>query len=378
MRLIGCVRAQHARRQSSVEAGALSIGLALSILLSWTAPAAADTPQQTCDKLAGDTVPLERVDAAGAVPACAAAVQAAPGTPRLEYEYGRALEKSGSIDPAKQMYQWASDDGFAPATTALARINAQPSAATTSESESRRQIASRLEALADVASRIAKTAPRDHDDPTAALALAGLDPAAILKWVQMNTRLLAYIGTLRGSSGVLMDRAGNSLDRSLLLADLLKRAGNDVRIARAQLDAPAAAALRAQIQGSTPGPHLPPSLDRSELLKAVNDPQLDHSVVEKAVDQTIADNQRFQASVKELYGKVYPAVMDAIGNDPKRDQQIAADAEVALRDHFWVQRRVASGWDDLDPDAELVHNLTPATTFAPDQRRQFVLSAAYF
>jgi hypothetical protein len=367
MRLIGCVTAQHGRRQSSVEAGALSIGLALSVLLTWTAPAAADTPQQTCDKLAGDPVPLERVDSAGAVPACAAAVQAAPGMPRLEYEYGRALEKFGSIDAAKQMYQWASDDGFAPATMALARIKGGPSSPTTNESESHRQIALQLDALADVASRIAKTAPRDHDDPTAALALAGLDPAAILNWVQTNTRLIAYAGTLRGSSGVLMDRAGNSLDRSLLLADLLKRAGNEVRIARAQLDAPVAAGLRAQVQASTPGPRLPSSLDRSELLKAVNDSQLDRSLVEKVVDQTIADNERFQASVKDLYGKVYPALMAAIGNDPKRDQQIAADAEAALRDHFWVQRRVASGWDDLDPDAELVHKLTPATTFAADQ-----------
>ena len=44
------------------------------------------------------------------------------------------------------------------------------------------------------------------------------------------------------------------------------------------------------------------------------------------------DDQRFQTSVKDLYGKVYPAVLEAIGNDPKRDQQIASDAEAALRE----------------------------------------------
>jgi hypothetical protein len=368
MRLIGSVTTQHDRRQSSVEAGALSIGLALSVLLSCAAPAAADTPQQTCDRLAGDTVPLERVDAAGALAACAEAVQAAPGTPRLEYEYGRALEKSGSVDPAKQMYQWASDDGFAPATAALARINAQPASATMSESESRRKTASQLDALADIAGTIAKTAPRDHDDPIAVLELSGLDPAAILKWVQTNTRLLPYVGTLRGSAGVLMDRAGNSLDRSLLLADLLHRAGYEVRLARAQLDPQAAAALRTRMAAAVPKPELPAPPSRAELLKQIgNDPRLDRAMVETTVDQAVAEQQRFDAQVRDLYGKVLPAVMKALGNDSERDRRLVADVEAALRDHFWVQRREANGWQDLDADADVLHQLAPAETLEPDR-----------
>jgi hypothetical protein len=232
----------------------------------------------------------------------------------------------------------------------------------------REQMASRLDALAEVAQRVANEAPRDHDDPGAVLAKTGKDPAAIVAWVRTNTREIAYVGMLRGSSGVLMDRAGNSLDRSMLLADLLRRAGNDVRLARAQLDPKLAAALRAQMEASIPKPSAPAPLDRAALLKQIgNDPRLDPAMVQKATDRTIARNQQFEATVKDLYGKVYPAVMQALGNDPKRDEKIAADTDAALRDHFWVQRHIAGGWEDLDPDADVVHKLTPEATLTPEQ-----------
>jgi hypothetical protein len=78
-----------------------SIARVVALTVLAIGPAVAETPQDTCDRLVSETVLMEQVDAATAVSACAAAVKAAPGTPRLEYEYGRALEKSGSIDQAK-------------------------------------------------------------------------------------------------------------------------------------------------------------------------------------------------------------------------------------------------------------------------------------
>jgi hypothetical protein len=45
----------------------------------------------------------------------------------------------------------------------------------------------------------------------------GRDPQVLFEWVRDNTWWIPYRGVLRGPAGVLMDRLGNSLDRSLLL-----------------------------------------------------------------------------------------------------------------------------------------------------------------
>jgi len=77
--------------------------------------------------------------------------------------------------------------------------------------------------------------PRDTFDPAAVIEQVGRDPDNLLKWVREQTSWVPYRGCLRGASGVLMDRVGNSLDRSVLLCDLLKSAGFSVRLARADL-----------------------------------------------------------------------------------------------------------------------------------------------
>src|SRR5690554_1427378 len=76
--------------------------------------------------------------------------------------------------------------------------------------------------------------PKDSFDMEAALARIGAtDPAAIFEWVRDNTGFVAYRGALKGASGVLMDRQGNSLDRALLLERLLETAGHRTALARA-------------------------------------------------------------------------------------------------------------------------------------------------
>ena len=77
----------------------------------------------------------------------------------------------------------------------------------------------------------------EEGDCNAALArvLVGKDPEALRRWVVTQTRWVPYRGCLRGAIGVLMDRRGNHLDRSLLLAELLAQSGSEVRLARASL-----------------------------------------------------------------------------------------------------------------------------------------------
>src|SRR5437867_2843850 len=52
--------------------------------------------------------------------------------------------------------------------------------------------------------------PRDTFDPAAVIEQVGRDPDNLLKWVREQTSWVPYRGCLRGASGVLMDRVGNS------------------------------------------------------------------------------------------------------------------------------------------------------------------------
>jgi len=69
-----------------------------------------------CDRLAAfphdperlaDGVPYERIMAAEAINACAAATKAEPGSGRIWFQYGRALERGGAVKPAIDAYQTA-------------------------------------------------------------------------------------------------------------------------------------------------------------------------------------------------------------------------------------------------------------------------------
>ncbi len=94
------------------------------------------------------------------------------------------------------------------------------------------QVERGLEALAEEAQQI----PRDSFDLQAIIVQVGKDPGDLFEWVRDHTYWVPYRGSLRGPLGVLMDRTGNSLDRSLLLAELLRLAGGEARLAHAQLD----------------------------------------------------------------------------------------------------------------------------------------------
>ena len=59
----------------------------------------------------------------------------------------------------------------------------------------------------------------------------GRDPARTFAWVRDHTYWIPNHGILRGAVGVLMDRQGDSLDRALLLATMLKDEAQTVRLA---------------------------------------------------------------------------------------------------------------------------------------------------
>src|SRR5262245_56819976 len=103
--------------------------------------------------------------------------------------------------------------------------------------------ADRLDAWFQGLEQDTKELPRDSFDPKAIVDRVGSDPQKLYEWVRDQTTLVAYRGTLRGPSGVLMDRVGNSLDRALLLCELLRLAGLEVQLAHGTLSAEQAAEL---------------------------------------------------------------------------------------------------------------------------------------
>lgn len=98
----------------TVSAAALCLGL--------VGAAAADPAVARCDALAADPLDASRpaavtgiafasLDASEAVPACAAAIQAEPGMPRLQYQMGRAHLARGEIEPALDAFAVAAEAG---------------------------------------------------------------------------------------------------------------------------------------------------------------------------------------------------------------------------------------------------------------------------
>jgi hypothetical protein len=163
---------------------------------------------------------------------------------------------------------------------------------------------------------VTRTMPRDGFDPDAVAARVGDDPAALLIWVQQHTTWVPYRGALRGPSAVLMDGAGNDLDRSLLLARLVSRGGRDVRLVHVVLtDDQANERLTRVASQGVPSSAPPAGQGMAEV------------------------DARVTAGVASLAANVGTTV----GAGPDAAQLDAA------HDHWWVQQRKGGAdWTDLD------------------------------
>lgn len=200
-----------------------------------------------------------------------------------------------------------------------------------------------------------KTRPRDRWDAEYVVAQTGRDSRALFTWVRDNTLWIPYRGILRGPTGVLMDRQGNSLDRALLLATLLKNAGHAVRLAHAELsDSQALAMLTGT--NSTPTSHFrseapPPSV--SSVRAAAARYNLDASAIEETMrtreGAVAAVASALDARVTDQTRRLVQAVDR---RNQRNDWQTRFDRALsARRDHWWVQIDSSGTWSDLDIDA---------------------------
>ena len=197
-----------------------------------------------------------------------------------------------------------------------------------------------------------REAPRYRWDPEYVVTQVGRNPDSLYRWVQENTSWIPYRGVLRGPIGVLMDRQGNSLDRALLLADLLRRAGHSVRLARTEIPIERAQAMLPELVAER--------RESAALEQVAGDPvSISESAKRygldgKAIEQTL---EKYDEATADLLKRVEERVasqttrlfeiVDAIG--PFAEWKSRADSALAmLRDHWWVQVETDSSWTDVD------------------------------
>ena len=225
----------------------------------------------------------------------------------------------------------------------------------------RRSAADELNRLLNGLNTIDKEGPRDTFDVAAVVANVGRDPVKLFEWVRDQTFWVPYQGALRGPVGVLMDRVGSSLDRSLLLAELLRNAGHQVRLVHAALSPEQAMNLIGKVRPL-------PENWLANVDAAVDEQKFQDQLTDFSTRFGL-DADRFKASsnraavqadriAEDAVGRIAeqaPAVMDAINlpapTEPP-DKASAApmqDAVAAAQDLWWVALEQNGSWTNLDP-----------------------------
>lgn len=213
------------------------------------------------------------------------------------------------------------------------------------------QVAVRLEALFQILEGASKSQPRQTFDPETAIAAVGRDPLQLFRWVRDETFLVPYRGILRGPRGVLMDRLGNSFDRSLLLVELLRAVGQEPRLAHAVLSEGQARDLLRKARPITGNRMLGPAADQLPeriLQEIATQTDVDLPKLRKLIDDTATEQERLKQQVIERVAAQVSSLTRAIGHPAGRQTEDATAVD-AVRDHWWVQVLQGSTWVDLDP-----------------------------
>lgn len=199
-----------------------------------------------------------------------------------------------------------------------------------------------------------RDAPRDRWDPAYVVAMVGRNADSLQGWVRDNTAWIPYRGILRGPTGVLMDRQGNSLDRAVLLAALLASAGHEARLARTDLGAQRAVELLPDLVARRANLLLAEPVSGGSAAISVDEfadrYELDGADIERVLGGYEAGTGRLLDDLAQRVPVQTSRLLSSIAA-PDGDAEWGArrdSALAALRDHWWAQVRTGEGWADLD------------------------------
>lgn len=213
----------------------------------------------------------------------------------------------------------------------------------------------RLDTLISSAERMRTHIDRTAFDRHALLDASDFEADSLISFVKQQIGFEQYPGALRGPEGTLSSRSGNALDQSLLLASLLRDAGFEARITRAEIDAEQAMELLGEMRRARP-PY--PAIGSAEgIAQAMLDMGLFRSpdkarkaelVRSIEAPPPITSNPRAQQAQQWLTDVT--GALDSAGlvlGSATAVEELAREAS----DYFWVQFRdsAAGDWSDIHP-----------------------------
>ena len=178
--------------------------------------------------------------------------------------------------------------------------------------------------------------PRPTGTSTRSRLALSFDPDQAYEFVRDRIGFDPYEGVLRGAEGTLAARAGNALDRALLLAALLDAMGVEHRFAVADLDDASVDRLLERALVAPPEPLPTPGIELTAL-----------------------DASAVATRATRDYARLREALGDRVDAIPGADANVMREA---LRHHAWVQAAFGTGWRDLDPtlpDAVIGSTIVP-------------------
>jgi len=182
------------------------------------------------------------------------------------------------------------------------------------------------------------------------------DAESIIGFTKSAVAFEQYPGVLRGPTGTLFSRAGNAIDQSLFLANLLREAGYDARVAGGRVsEDDAAHVLKALKQPVTPAPPLGDAggfldvLEKYGVLREELSAERKTAFEEYIRETPVATEWPIYESVTETSNFIIKQLNDAgakFGGGSFRTSLLNE-----ARDYYWVQYKenAAEPWVNVHP-----------------------------